>query len=57
MASRSEQRADGKWWVVGIEGVDEMGPFRTKADAESDRRGVERTMAHADDRSFFTVEK
>lgn len=40
----SEQRDDG-WWITDVPpGVEEMGPYFTKAQAEEDRRGVERTL-------------
>jgi len=31
----------GKWWIVGDPEVGPMGPYGSRADAESDRRGME----------------
>ena len=53
--SRAEQRADG-WWVVGLQGVEPCGPYHTQAEAESDRRGMERTLKYEDRAGFVTCE-
>lgn len=38
----AEHRADG-WWIVNTPpGVDEMGPYETKREADEDRVGVQR---------------
>ena len=40
------EKIDGEWWIIDTpEGVEPMGPYRTKAEAEEDRRGVERCLA------------
>ena len=37
------ERRGNEWWIIDPTGaMDDMGPYQTKADAESDRRGVER---------------
>ena len=38
------KRRGGTWWIVGLEleHGDGMGPYETKAEAESDKRGVQR---------------
>lgn len=33
----------GRWWIVGDRDAGPMGRYDTKAEAESDRRGVLRT--------------
>lgn len=48
------KREDG-WWIVN-EGED-YGPYDTKAEAEEDRRGLERTMEHWNERRFWTSDK
>lgn len=41
---KSEKREDG-WWITNTpEAVDEMGPYTTKAEAEEDRIGVQRSL-------------
>lgn len=41
---RLELRND-QWWIVNTpEGVDEMGPYGTKAEATSHMKGVERFL-------------
>jgi len=53
--SRVEQREDG-WWVVGLQGVEPCGPYHTRAEAESDRRGMERTLKYEGRAGFITYE-
>ena len=50
------KKADG-WWITGVPECDDCGPYVSKADAESDRKGLQRTFDHVDDHSFFTIEK
>lgn len=50
-----EQRKDG-WWVVGLQGVEPCGPYYTRAEAELDRRGMERTFKHEHRAGFITCE-
>jgi len=41
---KSVERDDG-WWITDTpEGVDEMGPYDNKKDADEDRRGVQRSL-------------
>lgn len=43
-----EQRDDG-WWIVSARpDVLDMGPYKTKAEAQEDKRGVERTLEELD---------
>lgn len=50
-----EEREDG-WWITGVpEGVDEMGVYSTKAEANDDMQGVKRFLKACDggvDREF-----
>lgn len=48
---------DGCWWIVGVPGAPDCGPYHRKADAASDRKGMERFFRHAGERDFFTVER
>lgn len=41
----TEKRKDGWWITDGPEGVDDMGPYDTKKEADSDRVGVARSLA------------
>jgi len=61
--SRIVRRRDG-WWVVDLPALEgdtpedaECGPYRTKAEARSDQRGMERFYANINRRSFFTSER
>ncbi len=52
-----QHRTDG-WWIVDMpEGCDPCGPYRTKADAADDKRGLERTEKYRHERKFWTSEK
>lgn len=43
-----EKREDG-WWITNTpDGVDEMGPYATKGEAEEDLRGVKRFLKELD---------
>lgn len=38
------KREDG-WWITDCpEGVEEMGPYDSKSEADEDRRGVQRSL-------------
>lgn len=51
------KRPDG-WWITNTPpGIEEMGPYRRRADAAVDRRGVVVFLANIDRRSFFTTER
>jgi len=50
------EKREGEWWVTGILGVEDCGPYSTRADAESDRRGMERFLKYAEQRDFFTTD-
>jgi len=45
------------WWIVGDEEDGPYGPYDIKAEADSDRIGVQKTIANVDDRSYFTSER
>ena len=47
------RHADG-WWVVG--GEEPMGPYRTRAEADDDRRGVQRFLRNCHRRGFVTCD-
>ena len=51
-----EKRPDGYWITRVLDGPD-CGPYDRKADAATDRRGMERFFRHADERDFFTVDR
>lgn len=51
------KREDG-WWIIGAwGGATECGPYKTRAEAEEDRRGLERSFRHRDDPKFWTTMK
>jgi len=50
------KRDDG-WWIAEVPGGGDCGPYATKAEADEDRRGLERTEKNKDRRSFFTSER
>ena len=52
-----EQRGDG-WWIVGLPDTDpDCGPYDTKQEAESDRRGLQRYFRWGHLREFWTTDK
>ncbi|MCP4900012.1 MAG: hypothetical protein GY906_23840 [bacterium] len=50
-----EKRADG-WWIAGLQDVLDCGPYSTKAEAESDRRGIERFLKYENRKGFMSVD-
>ena len=51
-----EKRADG-WWIMDPRTLTpDCGPYATKAEAESDMRGMVRTVKHADEPGYVTSE-
>lgn len=48
------KRIGKQWWVVGIKDVPPMGPYDTKAEAESDRVGVARFLRNEDKQGYMT---
>lgn len=54
---RTVRRADG-WFVVGLPNADapECGPYGTRAEADADRVGLQRTYRHGDRRGFVTCD-
>lgn len=51
----TEKRNDG-WWIVEIPETPDCGPYRTKAEAESDRIGMERFFRLQDKKGFVTTD-
>ena len=45
---------DGEWWITGQDLEVECGPYDTKAEAESDRIGMQRTLRLEDKPGFIT---
>ena len=52
---RSERRADG-WWITEIKDTPDCGPYDTKAEAESDRVGMDRFARLQDKPGFISVD-
>lgn len=49
-------RRGNVWWVTGGgDELEEMGPYRTRAEANEDRRGVQRYLRNCNRRNFVTV--
>ena len=46
------RRHDG-WWVAGLDS--DIGPYRTKAEAQEARKGVQAFLRHEGERGFVTV--
>ncbi len=44
----------GSWWITGVPDCCDVGPYKTKADAEEIRRGLERTYKYMDEPGFIT---
>ncbi len=42
------------WWIIGDADWLPCGPYDTKAEADEDRRGLQKTLEHEHDRSWFT---
>jgi hypothetical protein len=53
---RTIQRPDG-WWITDLpDNEPDVGPYDTKAEAEDDRRGLERFFKYADRPGFVTCD-
>ena len=46
-----------KWWIVGDEDFGPYGPYDVKANADDDRRGIQRTLRHSEEPDFMTTDK
>lgn len=44
------------WWVVGDEEYGRYGPYKTKAEADEDRRGMIKSMLSLDDPTYWVGE-
>lgn len=53
---KTERRTDG-WWVTGLPNGEDMGPYRTQDEANSDRVGVQKFYRHKDEPHYITVDK
>ena len=51
------KRLGRSWWIVGDADWLPCGPYAAKAEADEDRRGLQRTLQHLDDREYWTSEK
>lgn len=54
MKKMATKRLGRFWWIVGDLDWLPCGPYDTKAEADEDRRGLEKTLEHSDNRSWFT---
>jgi hypothetical protein len=52
----TEQR-NNEWWITGIPDCEDCGPYKTKTDADSDKRGLERFYKYKDEPGFITCER
>lgn len=48
-----EKRDDG-WWIKANSISDDCGPYETRAEADEDRGGLERTLKYIDEPGFWT---
>ena len=49
------EQQDTSWWITGLPDTDpDCGPYETKQEAESDRRGLARFYRHENKRGFVT---
>ena len=44
-----------KWWIEGVPDYGDCGPYSTKSEAESDRRGMERFFKYEGRKGFVTA--
>lgn len=52
------RKRDDGWWITGTPtGVDETGPFETKAECAEAKRRLLLFLAHSDKRGFITSGK
>ena len=49
-------RPDG-WWITGLADCDDCGPYTTRAEADDDRRGLERCEKYGHRPGYVTVDK
>lgn len=54
---KTVKRSDGYWIVDVPDGVLEMGPYKTRKEADEDRKGVERTLANEHKPGYITADK
>ncbi len=50
------RRKDG-WWVTGVPECEDCGPYDTRAEADSNRRGLERFERWGHKRNYVTSER
>ena len=47
-----KKRKDG-WWIIEVPECEDCGPYGTKAEADEDRRGLERTEKYGHLKTFW----
>ena len=52
---QTTKRPDG-WWIEKIPDTPDCGPYPTRAEADSNRRGLERFGRHGHKRSYVTCD-
>lgn len=53
---KTVKRGDG-WWITGLpQDHEDHGPYRSKADAQEDKAGLERTLKNWNNPTFWTGE-
>lgn len=52
--SLTTKKLGPNWWILGYGDYGPMGPYKTKADADEIKRGVERTLRYMDEPGFIT---
>lgn len=55
MAILAVVRRDGKWWILDEDDPEPIGPYDTRAEAETDARGLRRFAKYTHLRAFVTV--
>jgi len=51
-----KERSDG-FWITGLPKGPDCGPYNTRKEADSDRRGMERFLRHEREEGFVTVDR
>lgn len=48
---------NGQWWIMDDEDPLPIGPYKTKEQAEDDRKGLDRFYRHCNEPGYITSDK
>ncbi len=50
-------RRGRQWWIESVPDCEDCGPYKTRKEADSDKRGMERFIKYEDKKGFVTAVK